>query len=394
MSLQGTLDTFALADVIRLLAATSKTGHLRITSPRGAGGAWLDAGLVVGIESPLGGETPETRAFELLRLEEGSFAFESGERSEDPEEPTEVEDLLTGAEVLLAEWREIVAVVPSLEHRVALTRILPAESVPVDQAQWDGLVAIGGGTSVRAMGDDLGQDELAASRTVRALVEAGLVEVLEPSTGESATETDRWTVGADLVADLLDDEVTALDEEDDDEVDGLDDLVVTALGDEIDDEVDDLVVTAFDDEEDVDVDIDPVTGTYGPVSHDEGAEVAEAAVDAPVEEPQGPRPTWSSLYPQHRPATPAKSATRADALSTDVVLPVPEDPALLQHLAGLRPSETADGPERESARDDDEADAPAGDASPKPDRKGHEPPKPVDPAHRGALLKFLSSVRT
>ena len=37
MALQGTLDTFALPDVLRLLAATKKTGRLRITGGRGTG---------------------------------------------------------------------------------------------------------------------------------------------------------------------------------------------------------------------------------------------------------------------------------------------------------------------------------------------------------------------
>ena len=47
MALQGTLDTFSLPDVLRLLATTSKTGRLRIEGDRGQGSVWLDAGGVV-----------------------------------------------------------------------------------------------------------------------------------------------------------------------------------------------------------------------------------------------------------------------------------------------------------------------------------------------------------
>ena len=52
MALQGTLDTFALPDVLRLLAATRKTGRLRITGDRGTGSAWVDAGAVQAVEAP------------------------------------------------------------------------------------------------------------------------------------------------------------------------------------------------------------------------------------------------------------------------------------------------------------------------------------------------------
>ena len=47
MALQGTLDTFALADVLRLLAATTKTGRLQIDGDRGVGSIWLVDGAVV-----------------------------------------------------------------------------------------------------------------------------------------------------------------------------------------------------------------------------------------------------------------------------------------------------------------------------------------------------------
>ena len=41
LALQGTLDTFSLPDVLRLLATTSKTGRLRIDGDRGLGSVWL-----------------------------------------------------------------------------------------------------------------------------------------------------------------------------------------------------------------------------------------------------------------------------------------------------------------------------------------------------------------
>ncbi|MGH2685947.1 MAG: DUF4388 domain-containing protein, partial [Actinomycetota bacterium] len=47
MALQGTLDTFALPDVLRLLASTAKSGCLRVRGSRGEGEIWFESGAVV-----------------------------------------------------------------------------------------------------------------------------------------------------------------------------------------------------------------------------------------------------------------------------------------------------------------------------------------------------------
>ena len=44
MSLEGTLETIALPDVLALLSVTAKTGELRIESGGGVGSVWFDAG--------------------------------------------------------------------------------------------------------------------------------------------------------------------------------------------------------------------------------------------------------------------------------------------------------------------------------------------------------------
>src|SRR5215813_4464413 len=86
VALQGTLDTFALPDVLRLLASTRKTGRLRVSGNRGTGSVWVDAGGVVAAEAA---GLPEAPApvdvfFELLRYSDGSFTFEAGTTSPNP----------------------------------------------------------------------------------------------------------------------------------------------------------------------------------------------------------------------------------------------------------------------------------------------------------------------
>src|SRR5688500_3573057 len=103
VALQGTLDTFALPDVLRLLAATKKTGRLRITGGRGTGSIWVASGEVVAIDSTHTPHAIDTvdALFELLRFQEGDFTFDAESTHDDPAPPTDVEMLLTQAEALL-----------------------------------------------------------------------------------------------------------------------------------------------------------------------------------------------------------------------------------------------------------------------------------------------------
>ncbi|HEX4869067.1 MAG TPA: DUF4388 domain-containing protein [Acidimicrobiales bacterium] len=178
MALQGTLDTFALPDVLHLLAATKKTGRLRLTGERGGGSVWVDSGEAVAVvadHAPLAVE-PVEALFELLRFEQGSFAFEADERTDTPGPSSAVDSLLEGASALLAEWRDIESVVPSLDAYVTLRRQLDGD-VTISPAQWPTLVAVGSGSTVRGMGERLELAELPVSRAVRDLVHLGLVEL-------------------------------------------------------------------------------------------------------------------------------------------------------------------------------------------------------------------------
>lgn len=185
MALQGTLDTFALPDVLRLLASTRKTGRLLVHGDRGEGSVWMDAGAVVAADTtgaPEGADASDV-IFELLRHTEGSFSFEAGSAPPEPCAPSDVEPLLAGAERQLAEWKEIEAVVASLDAWVTLAPELPSVDITLDAARWRAIVAIGSGCSVRAVGETLELGEVAVSRLVKELVELGLGAITPLETG-------------------------------------------------------------------------------------------------------------------------------------------------------------------------------------------------------------------
>ena len=196
MALQGTLDTFELPDVLRLLASTSKSGRLRLQTDRGDGSVWVDGGRVVGVQTPgidAGGD-PSEGIFDLLRAKDGSFAFEPDGTPPVASKPADVQPLLAAAEDRLAEWREIEKVVPSVYAWVRLAEELPAPEVTIDASAWKTVTAIGSGVTVQDLGRSLELSEVAVCRHVRDLVELGLGSVSDdaPVATTRAASTD-WT---------------------------------------------------------------------------------------------------------------------------------------------------------------------------------------------------------
>jgi Domain of unknown function (DUF4388) len=185
LALQGTLDTFSLPDVLRLLATTSKTGRLRIEGDRGQGSVWMSGGGIVDADADraIDGTPIDEVVFELMRFSSGSFAFDGGDTARDAGKPEDVEALLRRANSLLSEWTELEAVVPSLEHQISLASDLSVDEVTIDADRWRSLVAIASARTVGELATALGLSELGVSRAVRDLVDLGVAEVEAPGTG-------------------------------------------------------------------------------------------------------------------------------------------------------------------------------------------------------------------
>ena len=145
MSLEGSIDTIALPDLLGLLAATGKTGELRVRAERPVGRMWLRDGLLVASEAGRARSHLDA-LFELFRIPVATFAFDLAAPAPHPGDPTEVPGLLAAVEARLLEWRDIVAVIPSLEHLVALADELPGSEATICAEQWRLLSAAAGGT--------------------------------------------------------------------------------------------------------------------------------------------------------------------------------------------------------------------------------------------------------
>lgn len=184
MALQGTIDTFPLADVLALLASSSRSGRLTLAGDRGRGTVWIDDGLVVGGELAAGDIVDPTRIlFDLLRFTDGSFEFEAVERARFPtfdSGPSAVVECLHEARRMVAEWARIEAIVPSPAHRVDLASELPSPEYTIDRGVWRVLVAISRSSSVADLAAELDVSEHDATVLVASMVEEGIVEVSEP----------------------------------------------------------------------------------------------------------------------------------------------------------------------------------------------------------------------
>lgn len=190
MSLKGSLETVALPEVLHLLADTSKSGELRVQGSRLGGRLWFDEGALVGFE--VGRSTEAADAiFELLREDDGDFGFEADAKAPESAQVPDsgnrvVGPILEVAQERLAEWVEIVAVVPSLDHQVRLVDDAPRDEVVLDRGQWSLLVAIGEGHTVQQVLDARDLREFDGCKALKPMVDSELVMVHEPAAAEAA----------------------------------------------------------------------------------------------------------------------------------------------------------------------------------------------------------------
>ena len=191
MALQGTLETFSVPEVLRLLSGTRKTGLLALEGDRGNGNVWMDEGRIVAASSDheSAGEVPGV-LFDLLRFREGAFVFETDARPAGEVVDVDVEEALLEAETLLEEWHEIESVVPSLKVWISMAPTISGPSVTVTADQWAALAIVGRGTSGDRLAEALELGELETSRRIHDLATSGLVEIDETSELEEADVDD------------------------------------------------------------------------------------------------------------------------------------------------------------------------------------------------------------
>ena len=187
MSLQGTIETFAIADVLRLLAATNKSGRLQVQGVSRAGTVWVDSGKVLAAESP---NTPHERATCRRRVpavadRPGLVPLRARPRTRPSREsPWRSRRRSATPRACSASGGSSSGSFPPSTPGSSLRSELREPSVTVSAEQWKTIGAVAGGRTVAALGDSLGTGELATVRSVSQLVDLGLVDI-EDTPGEA-----------------------------------------------------------------------------------------------------------------------------------------------------------------------------------------------------------------
>jgi Domain of unknown function (DUF4388) len=184
VSLQGSLGTVDLPEVIGLIATTAKSGELSVTGnattglarmPSVQGRVWFDTGRLAAAD--VAGETDLVDALvELLWLGEGTFTFRTGPPPAD-RPSADAAILVSEAMARQAEWREIEEVVTSRSAWLELNPDPPGAKVVLRPEQWRLVIAVAAGNTVGATVASLGLGELPGCRAVKEAVDAGLVTV-------------------------------------------------------------------------------------------------------------------------------------------------------------------------------------------------------------------------
>ncbi|MEO5678497.1 MAG: DUF4388 domain-containing protein [Acidimicrobiales bacterium] len=178
MSLYGSLGSFSLDDILGLLGTIGQTGALAVTVAGATSRLYLEDGAVVAAEGEGGGdEPPLVTLVRLLRLDEGEFSFSPGATTAHPRTRLDIAGLVDAARERLDELRRIEVALPSPDHLVRLAPHTGTPEVTLSADQWRTLAVVAGGGRIGELLERLGSDELAALRSLKALVDAQLIEV-------------------------------------------------------------------------------------------------------------------------------------------------------------------------------------------------------------------------
>jgi hypothetical protein len=203
--LQGTFDTLALHELLGLLAQSRKTGALWLDAGAASAVVYVVDGRCAAALSNEAGEPIEDApsllvrlvdlCFSVARAEDGSFRFGVESPPWQCKETVDLEVANDELARLLDEWREIQAVIPSLECRARLSEELGTEQLVIDRERWRFLTAIDGRRSVRELVRKTNQPVLDVCHTILQLVDAGAVTIVQPPAAATSTPSQRSTGG-------------------------------------------------------------------------------------------------------------------------------------------------------------------------------------------------------
>ena len=179
--LQGSLDSFALPDVLRFVASSGATGRIEVIREEVAGELMLDQGRYVAArldddDAP----TTEDEALDVAVLlfdgSSGTFAVVNEDWAGGPLS-LDADELIAAVERRRQQWAEVVEVLGSLEDPLVLVADLPegTEKIVIRAEQWRLLSLIDGVRSVQDIARDAAGSVYATAVALAELADKGMV---------------------------------------------------------------------------------------------------------------------------------------------------------------------------------------------------------------------------
>ena len=188
--LQGTLETLSLPELLGPLAQSRKTGALWLDAANMSAVLYIAEGRCCASESTDAGEPLADGTallarvidvcFAVARSDDGNFRFGPEEPEWVCEDTVDLEVAIDELGRLVEEWRDIQAVIPSLDCRIRLSDELGVEQLLVDRERWQLLVSLDGRRSVRDLVRKTNRPVLDVCHAILALVDSGAVTVGPP----------------------------------------------------------------------------------------------------------------------------------------------------------------------------------------------------------------------
>ena len=174
-SLRGSLADFPVDEVLHLLGAAGRPGHLVVEGS-------LPAHLLVGSSRLAGATDGVGRAavvellFHLLLVGDGPFTFTPGD--DDLSGGWPLGPVVDEVRARADRWRVLSRALPSLDVVVRLLPRHQAAPVALPAGAWDVVVAVDGVRSVRAVALEVGADAFTTMEAVHFLLEHDLATVV------------------------------------------------------------------------------------------------------------------------------------------------------------------------------------------------------------------------
>jgi hypothetical protein len=194
--LEGGLDEFRPATLLEFLAATAKTGMLRVAGRHQTVTVWVADGVAVAAESSGTDTDLLDQLVDLLRTPAGTFRFSEGDLPRPDLAATPDADLLPRAVARLHDWESLADAVPSLSLVVKLLNT-DNEEVTLSSAAWSVSVSVASGHgSVAAVAKHLKWSAFKTCQAVRELVDAGRATLAPPPKRRRGKKVDNTLVDA------------------------------------------------------------------------------------------------------------------------------------------------------------------------------------------------------